>query len=319
MTLSLFWFHVMLPYVFLMNTSHNKNLVIDDGWLNTIQNTLGLSEQAILLPCQCWPFLLRLTTWKGRDQIEKNQKNANTNQRSKAEDKVSNIPSGFSSDPVSKVNGDIYVISKPFTSTSQSEKESIHSVNVLSEMPSNGSGIIKIKHRKNKTGVIKKTPSESDEDRSTPQISHRLCVGEKLLSYMLMHINSEEEYLHYLKQLSRFEETVSKGFRLHEEFSLGHIVEFAVPKRTRVKNFTFQILKEPTNTKPSQSRKPKKKSKNESPIDKNRPYRLIGNVLDRIERRKKLFGSFQGYHEDEECYIKFVGALFDVEENFTYG
>ena len=35
LTLSVLWFNVILPYTFLMNTSHNKNLVADDGWWNT--------------------------------------------------------------------------------------------------------------------------------------------------------------------------------------------------------------------------------------------------------------------------------------------
>ena len=41
-TLSILWYHVILPYTLLMNTSHNKDLVIDDGWETTIRNTLTL-------------------------------------------------------------------------------------------------------------------------------------------------------------------------------------------------------------------------------------------------------------------------------------
>ena len=37
--LSVLWYHLILPYIFLMNTSHNKNLVVDDGWETTIRNT----------------------------------------------------------------------------------------------------------------------------------------------------------------------------------------------------------------------------------------------------------------------------------------
>ena len=47
LTLSVLWFNVILPYTFLMNTSHNKNLVSDEGWWNTIRNTLGLSENSV--------------------------------------------------------------------------------------------------------------------------------------------------------------------------------------------------------------------------------------------------------------------------------
>ena len=40
------WYHIIISYTFLMNTSHNKNLLIDDGWANTIRNTLKLPEFA---------------------------------------------------------------------------------------------------------------------------------------------------------------------------------------------------------------------------------------------------------------------------------
>ena len=42
-TMGLMWFHVILPYIFLMNTSHNKDLLIDDGWWNTLNNTVGIN------------------------------------------------------------------------------------------------------------------------------------------------------------------------------------------------------------------------------------------------------------------------------------
>ena len=45
LTLGVLWFMVILPYTFLMNTSHNKNLVTDEGWWNTIRNTFGWSKK----------------------------------------------------------------------------------------------------------------------------------------------------------------------------------------------------------------------------------------------------------------------------------
>ena len=41
-TMGVVWFHIVLPYTFLMNTSHNKNLLTDDGWWNTIRNAAGI-------------------------------------------------------------------------------------------------------------------------------------------------------------------------------------------------------------------------------------------------------------------------------------
>ena len=47
--LSIIWYHLLLPYTFLMNTSHNKSRVVDDGWATTIQNTLMLLSPANIL------------------------------------------------------------------------------------------------------------------------------------------------------------------------------------------------------------------------------------------------------------------------------
>ena len=43
-TLAFVFFYVALPYTFLMNTSHNKKLITEHGFLNTIRN-------AIQMPC----------------------------------------------------------------------------------------------------------------------------------------------------------------------------------------------------------------------------------------------------------------------------
>ena len=47
LTLSVLWYHVFLPYIFLMNTSHNKQIVIDEGWWNIFRNALGLPSNII--------------------------------------------------------------------------------------------------------------------------------------------------------------------------------------------------------------------------------------------------------------------------------
>ena len=34
-------YHIILPYAFLMNTSHNKDRIIENGWKNVIKNIFG--------------------------------------------------------------------------------------------------------------------------------------------------------------------------------------------------------------------------------------------------------------------------------------
>ena len=36
------WYYLILPHTFLMNTSHNKDLIVDNGWKTTLRNALSL-------------------------------------------------------------------------------------------------------------------------------------------------------------------------------------------------------------------------------------------------------------------------------------
>ena len=40
--MAIMWYYIFLPHIFLMNTSHNKDLIIDDGLKTTILNACKL-------------------------------------------------------------------------------------------------------------------------------------------------------------------------------------------------------------------------------------------------------------------------------------
>ena len=42
---------IVLPRVFLMNTSHNRHRIIEHGWRNVLRNTLGISSTPLNLDC----------------------------------------------------------------------------------------------------------------------------------------------------------------------------------------------------------------------------------------------------------------------------
>ena len=50
----MFLFMIISPYSFLMNTSHNKNRIIDDGWINVLKNiTINSSALASITQIVC--------------------------------------------------------------------------------------------------------------------------------------------------------------------------------------------------------------------------------------------------------------------------
>ena len=48
---SIFWYYLLLPNLFLMNTSHNKDRIIDDGFINTIKNGLRIPINLNIASC----------------------------------------------------------------------------------------------------------------------------------------------------------------------------------------------------------------------------------------------------------------------------
>ena len=45
--LAIIVFDILLPHVFLMNTSENKNRIVELGWKNVFKNTLGISNNSV--------------------------------------------------------------------------------------------------------------------------------------------------------------------------------------------------------------------------------------------------------------------------------
>jgi hypothetical protein len=45
LTMSMIWYYLLLPYTHLMNTSHNKHLIVDHGWINATRNVIGVQKR----------------------------------------------------------------------------------------------------------------------------------------------------------------------------------------------------------------------------------------------------------------------------------
>ena len=136
------WYHLILPYTYLMNTSDNRNLVIEDGWRNTLRNAFG-----ILNKC--------------------NQSDIITTVRSKADSKPN--------------RSDIFVTSKSRHIIPQSQTPPIELPNVLSEAQqgtskicSGGTKVVK--------GRYKRPRSDSDSDTKSHRRSTGEAIFSYMLS-----------------------------------------------------------------------------------------------------------------------------------------
>ena len=280
LTLGVLWFMVILPYTFLMNTSHNKNLVTDEGWWNTIRNTFGWSKKENVTS--------NLTT-KNSIFTDSAQEDKSSISEKKTENTLRIGSYRTQNHPKLDCDGakQVYTICKESNYPSTQEKGWGDRSKYLDPQPgtskvitdaSKKAGALDVRCLRQNVG--RESSDEDDENLWFPTKSRRLCVGEKILSYMMVNINNERSYVHYLNQLSSFEQDLKKKNGASNEFDIVHDIDTAS---------TTNLL-----------------------------LNLIGSSLDRIEIGKILMQGFEEHCNDEEAYEVFLNLLFDREEDFIH-
>ena len=309
--LALLWFHILLPYTFLMNTSHNKNRLIDEGWLNTIRNTIvhpkGLNiNSKISLP------KMSLTSFQRESRVHpesiSSSKASNdhsthlfrrTTDRSQIETNANNT-------------GTIFIISnakllQPCSSTTSKivpdehlqgngRQKSIETLTTSPRLPSR----------------LNSQPSESDEENQLPPRSPYLSLGESLFSYLEQYLNNEEGYLHYLHQIAKLDKINQEDKISLTTFEILHFSNLSRPKIGKIKRSTKY---------PRHKLSPEMKD-NSSFSSKNSPHRSVrhddmmyGNFMDRTETRKSLLNDFQDHCNNEKDFKTFCNLIIDFEES----
>ena len=284
LTLGVLWFHVILPYTFLMNTSHNKNLVADEGWWNTIRNTLGLSKISV-----------STSTQNGSSNSSVNNRTSTKSiQLPKPRVIVKNSTSKLQTfSPVIEKKQEsgnedtrtVFVISAATKCVPIPKQTYVNPSSYSSQLPSTS----KMHIDETENGMIldtcylhqsfdRMTFDSEDEILGAPRKSRRLCIGEEILTNMKTNVNNEIIYVHYLNQLSIFEEDFKNQNAVSNVFEITHIRDLP---------FTTNLI-----------------------------LNLVGTSLERIEERKKIFQGLEAHFREDEIYNNFLSLLFDLEESF---
>ena len=294
-----------MPYTFLMNTAHNKDLITDDGWSNTILNTL---------PAMCKPNSYQIadveeeqpSTSKASNKTKQRAKVNDADQKSTLKTISGDISANYQRSSRQNVQADIHVMSK------SSEHDYITLPNIPQEQPSTSKGITVIEQRQ-RVYFSQRSTSETDNDSICLQQSYRLYIGEKILSNMKSNINNEERYLHYFRQLIKFEETLTQEDPCPQGFKIVHITEFHTPKKRRIKRSNAQ----PKDNELLYREKliALSKSKNASPQNIAIQTNMVGRFSDRVDMRAKILQNWQVYCSDEETYDNFIDRMLKFEES----
>ena len=183
-TNSMLWFYVILPYTFLMNTSYNKARIVDDGWKAVFANSVPASFN-----CNVFRRNHRIDpiTKDSRQHLKHSKGNVTPGKGPSDLEPSTSLPLSSLSTKRSVKEGN---------QTLQNEQLDI-SVISRSEI-----GSCSLKHDSSQpVGELKPVHSNSENSQHSLRKTDRLIIGEKILSNMVLHINNEDAYIHYFKQL----------------------------------------------------------------------------------------------------------------------
>ena len=307
-TMGVMWFHIVLPYIFLMNTSHNKNLLIDDGWWNTVKNALGISLTHNNDSSSCHPISLSVWSLSRKSAFETVESHRDPTDMTTNENNDRNPNLGLrqkrSRRRIEVTNSDILMSSSNDDKIRCSTSSTCFDSTKISAFESNAEASSTLQSPTKTAEPITKEESDSEEENQLPPRSYHLEIGESLLSKMVNSINNEDEYLHYLTQLSQLEEHINKKHEFSEEYNPFHIIDYPTKKKGKIKS-----------NQPKPENSDDNWSKNVSASNNELNVQLLGKLIDRMETRKSLLANYQEYCNDEVSYSKFCDMLFDFEEN----
>ena len=202
LTNSMMWYYLIISYTFLMNTSYNKDRIIEDGWKIVILNSMKSILHRIHQIDQC------ISGSSINDSINSACQNLgenNPDSQDITQNEKRNIPKN--SEPNKKYlkprndlrrspKPDIFIIYNPENQHSPLSHSSKYEPGDLEQIHIRNSNTSSMHHsRASAMSSSSSTVSEYD-DQNRP-LSNRVKIGKKLLTEMEQCLGDENEFLHY--------------------------------------------------------------------------------------------------------------------------
>ena len=318
-TLVMILFYVVLPYIFLVNTSDNKNAWIDNGFAKMIRNVAskGMKGESIQQNDQ--------NMEKGIDYLEKtwrkrmiNKKHESNHFPTSASESPNTSDTSFGESPLqasdeqmqySNASQNIYTISNNKMEIDITHEQQLH-LGILDDkcLPSTSSGMIP-----NQTETIRlhlvHIPVRRETNTPVLKCKCHLQLGKEILILMKANIKGEERYIYYFHELLRLnEETLSGNL---DDFDVIPFEERSLAKKGVVKGCNNSASRNTMNSIPSN------KSKNICPILNNYNKKYYGKLKDRVNLRQTHFSNVHGSYNSENEYASFCNTLIKMEERLV--
>ena len=318
-TLVMILFYVVLPYIFLVNTSDNKNVWINNGFAKMIRNVAskGINGESIQQNDE--------NMEKGIEHLEKtwrrriaNKKRTSNHFPTSAAGSPNTSDTSFgescheaSDDQTlcSNASQNVYTISNNKMDIDINHEQQLN-LGMLDDecLPSTSSGRIP-----NETETIRlhlaHSPSRSENDTPALKSKCHLQLAKEISRLINANIKAEERYIHYFHELLRLDEETINGNL--DDFNVIHFEEGPLAIQGVVKGCNKSASRSTMNSIPSD------KSKNIRPLlnDYNKTYH--GKLRDRINLRQTHFNNFHGSYNSENEYASFCNTLIKMEERLV--
>ena len=290
LTNSITWYYVILPFTHLMNTSYNKDRVVDDGWKSVILNAV----KSIWRCLTCSIYFDKNNGWMSDEE----QKDS---EESKSDDNIikhnQRKPRGSNfKEP------DVSIISLENESNETDQRA----------CTSNGK-YCAYGESVNKNTIRSQSSTDSESNDYNATKSQRLKKGEALLSGMWHNLGDEEAYTHYFKQLLELEYPTNKP-------TVDHYNNFSVipfhhaslnPKSLHTKHSEINQKIQRTYRKYAKSLKNSRFNENPLNVD------FIIEFEERMTRRQNRLEGFLINCDDENSYEHFINLFISFEEGLV--
>ena len=327
LTNSMIWYYLIISYTFLMNTSYNKDRIIEDGWKMIIMNAL----KSILY--RMYKINNYFSTPSATNFLS-NQSNVKTTTMNEPENKevykrhnLEQVPSNSSSydhqtgstnssqntklDRASKL--DIFVISRPelehfpIAHTSKFKDLTIEDLEQLSIT------IRKDQQATSNHEVRPLSPGSSTDSEYMPsdcnqQISYRVQKGREILAEMQKQLSNEKAYLHYFEQLMEFARLFNhQSNSPFKEYTIEPFITFPSTHQSKIKNKKIHNQRKiAENT--------KEKSKTIAVEQSFTDQKSLSERFERKQLRLGMLNNITSNFTDENDYNDFVNNLINLEE-----
>ena len=306
-TLVMILYYVVLPYIFLVNTSDNKKVWIDNGFAKMIRNVASIrtnvkfiqehddnSEKRFTnVTCNKKKTSNHLTTYAGDSP---NTSDSSLGERRQASDEQMLWSNAWQN---------VYTISNHEMDIAY--QQDLHLV--MSDgncLASTSSGMISNQTEEIRIHLMHNS-YRSDNDTPTLHGKCHLQLAKEILNLMNANIKVEERYIYYFHEL----------LRLNEETLNGNLDDFDLIAFDERPVATQCVVKGCAASSSTRSSISSGRSKNIPPpiCEDNKKYH--GKLNERIKLRQTHFSNYHGSYNNKNEYDSFCNTLIKMEERLV--